>query len=61
RTATNVAGQALVPVIVAAREKILDHDAYNSASPSPIDSFGDDADRDEIRDAEPKTAVPATA
>ncbi|WP_405676157.1 dicarboxylate/amino acid:cation symporter [Streptomyces sp. NBC_01511] len=39
RTATNVAGQALVPVIVAAREKILDHDKYNSASASPIDEF----------------------
>ncbi|WP_405795833.1 dicarboxylate/amino acid:cation symporter [Streptomyces sp. NBC_01506] len=37
RTATNVAGQALVPVIVASREKILDHDKYNSASASPID------------------------
>ncbi|MDT9681622.1 dicarboxylate/amino acid:cation symporter [Streptomyces sp. TRM76323] len=37
RTATNVAGQALVPVIVAAREKILDLDAYNSASASPVD------------------------
>ncbi|MFI5758286.1 dicarboxylate/amino acid:cation symporter [Streptomyces sp. NPDC051569] len=37
RTATNVAGQALVPVIVAAREKILDHDAYNAASASPVD------------------------
>lgn len=37
RTATNVAGQALVPVLVSAREKILDHDAYDSASASPID------------------------
>ncbi|MEU9602907.1 dicarboxylate/amino acid:cation symporter [Streptomyces sp. NPDC048057] len=37
RTATNVAGQALIPVIVAARENILDHDQYNSASGSPID------------------------
>ncbi|MEU4270927.1 dicarboxylate/amino acid:cation symporter [Streptomyces sp. NPDC026092] len=37
RTATNVAGQALVPVVVAAREKILDLDAYNSASSSPVD------------------------
>lgn len=36
RTATNVAGQALVPVIVAAREKILDHDMYNSAGASPV-------------------------
>ncbi|MEU8706063.1 dicarboxylate/amino acid:cation symporter [Streptomyces sp. NPDC048565] len=37
RTATNVAGQALVPVLVSAREKILDHDAYDSASASPIE------------------------
>ncbi|RSS37923.1 dicarboxylate/amino acid:cation symporter [Streptomyces sp. WAC08241] len=37
RTATNVAGQALVPVVVAAREKILDHTAYENASSSPID------------------------
>ncbi|KAF4410921.1 MULTISPECIES: dicarboxylate/amino acid:cation symporter [Streptomyces] len=37
RTATNVAGQAAVPVIVAAREKLLDHEAYDSAHASPID------------------------
>ncbi|MEV5608103.1 dicarboxylate/amino acid:cation symporter [Streptomyces sp. NPDC052225] len=37
RTATNVAGQALIPVIVAAREKILDHDKYNQVTASPID------------------------
>ncbi|MFD0144412.1 MULTISPECIES: dicarboxylate/amino acid:cation symporter [unclassified Streptomyces] len=37
RTATNVAGQALIPVVVAAREKILDVDAYNAASSSPVD------------------------
>ncbi|MGW2179164.1 dicarboxylate/amino acid:cation symporter [Streptomyces sp. NPDC001732] len=37
RTATNVAGQALVPVIVSAREKILDREAYDSASSSPVD------------------------
>ncbi|MGW3835201.1 dicarboxylate/amino acid:cation symporter [Streptomyces microflavus] len=65
RTATNVAGQALVPVIVSAREKILDHDKYNSASASPIDAFGssDDAGRDGDRDRtpEPKDAVPVTA
>ncbi|WP_063736813.1 dicarboxylate/amino acid:cation symporter [Streptomyces sp. RTd22] len=41
RTATNVAGQALVPVVVSAREKILDHDAYTHATSSPLD------DRDE--------------
>ncbi|MFJ8863364.1 dicarboxylate/amino acid:cation symporter [Streptomyces sp. NPDC102451] len=52
RTATNVAGQALVPVIVSAREKILDHDAYNSASASPVEE-------PEVRDAEPK-GVPVT-
>ncbi|MEU9702126.1 dicarboxylate/amino acid:cation symporter [Streptomyces sp. NPDC047981] len=54
RTATNVAGQALVPVVVAAREKILDLDAYNSASASPVDGG-------EVREAEQKVAVPATA
>ncbi|MER5729635.1 dicarboxylate/amino acid:cation symporter [Streptomyces sp. NPDC002138] len=37
RTATNVAGQALVPVIVAAREGILDRTAYANASSSPLD------------------------
>ncbi|GHE60815.1 sodium:proton antiporter [Streptomyces longispororuber] len=37
RTATNVAGQALVPVVVAAREDILDRNAYESASASPLD------------------------
>ncbi|MFC9608466.1 dicarboxylate/amino acid:cation symporter [Streptomyces niveus] len=55
RTATNVAGQALVPVIVASREKILDHDKYNSASASPIDEpDASDADSRE-------TAVPVPA
>ncbi|MEV1020272.1 dicarboxylate/amino acid:cation symporter [Streptomyces sp. NPDC050264] len=37
RTATNVAGQVLVPVIVSAREKILDTKAYENASSSPVD------------------------
>ncbi|MFJ8650428.1 dicarboxylate/amino acid:cation symporter [Streptomyces sp. NPDC093546] len=54
RTATNVAGQALVPVVVAAREKILDLDAYNSASGSPVDER-------EVREAEQKVAVPVAA
>ncbi|MFD6280509.1 dicarboxylate/amino acid:cation symporter [Streptomyces sp. NPDC060209] len=53
RTATNVAGQALVPVIVAARENILDHDAYNSASASPVEE-------PEVLDAEAK-GVPVAA
>ncbi|WP_329021984.1 dicarboxylate/amino acid:cation symporter [Streptomyces sp. NBC_00690] len=54
RTATNVAGQALVPVIVASREKILDHDAYTSATSSPIDE-------DESTASERKAAVPVPA
>ncbi|MFF3631249.1 dicarboxylate/amino acid:cation symporter [Streptomyces sp. NPDC002164] len=59
RTATNVAGQALVPVIVSAREKILDHEAYATASSSPVD--GSDVSGDsEARDAEPRR-VPVTA
>ncbi|WP_335937076.1 dicarboxylate/amino acid:cation symporter [Streptomyces sp. PTD5-9] len=53
RTATNVAGQALIPVIVSAREKILDHEAYATASSSPVDE-------DEARDAEPQ-GVPVAA
>ncbi|MFF7650835.1 dicarboxylate/amino acid:cation symporter [Streptomyces sp. NPDC007983] len=53
RTATNVAGQALVPVVVSAREKILDHDAYTHATSSPLD------DRDEAA-AEPERQL-ATA
>ncbi len=32
RTATNVAGQSAVPIVVAAREKILDREAYDSAT-----------------------------
>ncbi|MFJ7066380.1 dicarboxylate/amino acid:cation symporter [Streptomyces sp. NPDC101115] len=55
RTATNVAGQALVPVIVSAREKILDVAAYESASASPVDDLVD------ARDAERKVTVPAAA
>ncbi|WAP57495.1 dicarboxylate/amino acid:cation symporter [Streptomyces sp. S465] len=45
RTATNVAGQSLIPVIVSAREKILDRDAYAHASASPLD----DSDEPERR------------
>ncbi len=51
RTATNVAGQALVPVVVSAREKILDHDAYTHASSSPLD------DRDEPAEPERQLAT----
>ncbi|RNG18963.1 dicarboxylate/amino acid:cation symporter [Streptomyces botrytidirepellens] len=51
RTATNVAGQALVPVVVSAREKILDHDAYAHATSSPLD------DRDEAAEPERQLAT----
>ncbi|MFE3901680.1 dicarboxylate/amino acid:cation symporter [Streptomyces sp. NPDC059153] len=37
RTATNVAGQVVTPLIVASREKILDRDRYNAATSSPVD------------------------
>ncbi|GAA0342065.1 dicarboxylate/amino acid:cation symporter [Streptomyces olivoreticuli] len=37
RTATNVAGQSVIPIIVASREKILDREAYDSATASPLD------------------------
>jgi len=49
RTAVNVAGQALVPTIVAKREGILDLDLYNA--PRDGDPF-----RDESRDDEAKPA-----
>ncbi|MGW1075571.1 dicarboxylate/amino acid:cation symporter [Streptomyces sp. NPDC002537] len=38
RTATNVAGQSVVPILVASRENILDRAAYDSATASPLDS-----------------------
>ncbi|MEO3842803.1 dicarboxylate/amino acid:cation symporter [Streptomyces sp. B22F1] len=44
RTATNVAGQAVIPVLVASQEKILDRDMYENATsfdlddPDPVDS-----------------------
>lgn len=63
RTATNVAGQALVPVLVSAREKILDHDAYNSASASPVDDaevHDAEVHDTEVHDTEPEQVpVPA--
>ncbi|PWD52474.1 sodium:proton antiporter [Serinibacter arcticus] len=50
RTAVNVAGQALVPTVVAKREGILDVERYESASAE--DLFSDDDDEREVaRDA----------
>ncbi len=40
RTATNVAGQALVPTIVAKRNGLIDLDVYNGAKVSSIDEAG---------------------
>ncbi|GGL73228.1 sodium:proton antiporter [Streptomyces fumigatiscleroticus] len=37
RTATNVAGQVVAPVIVAAREKILDRDKFDAVASSPVE------------------------
>lgn len=45
RTAVNVAGQALIPTIVAKRERILDLVKYNSANSENL--FEDDEDRAE--------------
>lgn len=53
RTATNVAGQALIPVIVAKRNGLLDEQVYNAANVSSIES-----DRDPS-DVQQKVAVPA--
>jgi Na+/H+-dicarboxylate symporter len=38
RTATNVAGQVVAPLIVAARENILDRDKFNSVAATPVDA-----------------------
>ncbi|MFH9175954.1 dicarboxylate/amino acid:cation symporter [Streptomyces albogriseolus] len=51
RTATNVAGQALVPVVVSAREGLLDRDKYNAVHASPVD------ETPEVEDARPVTAA----
>ena len=59
RTATNVAGQALVPTIVAAREGTLDRAAYDSAGRrSPLDPVDSETDGGSRR-ADELTPVPA--
>lgn len=59
RTATNVAGQALVPVIVAAREGILDKVAYATASSSLLDepARAEVASSDADADADPEKVL----
>ncbi|MFJ2191541.1 hypothetical protein ACIOJE_27020 [Kitasatospora sp. NPDC087861] len=56
-TATNVAGQVLVPVLVASREKILDVAAYNH----PSGDLYDDAPSAVIPAQADKEAAPAAA
>lgn len=55
RTATNVAGQALVPTIVAKRNGLLDLDVYNAANVASIDD-----DDTEVRSARPADLAVAT-
>lgn len=40
---TNVAGQSVVPVLLSAREKILDRDKYASARSIDLDGFEQEA------------------
>ncbi len=57
RTAVNVAGQALVPTIVAKREGILDEERYRTGAPA--DPLRTVADRDGV-DADLRTGEPAS-
>ncbi|MEU7980573.1 dicarboxylate/amino acid:cation symporter [Micromonospora sp. NPDC049081] len=62
RTATNVAGQAVVPTIVAAREGILDRDAYANAGRRDLtDADLTDADGTADRPARRDDLTPAPA
>ncbi len=59
RTAVNVAGQALVPLIVSKREGILDEAKYNSASSQ--DLFSDDEALAEDSEAADPAAAQSSA
>lgn len=61
RTATNVTGQAVVPVLVSAREKILDTDAYTSARSFDIDRMEDEDMSEEPAGDRIGSASPALA
>ena len=58
RTATNVAGQALIPLIVAKRNGLVDLDVYDAAN---VDSFGDGDREDRAAEDAARTPVPAGA
>jgi Na+/H+-dicarboxylate symporter len=51
RTAVNVAGQALVPTIVAKREGLLDLDRYRATS--TVDALAPAETETELREPEP--------
>ncbi|MFU9038680.1 MULTISPECIES: hypothetical protein [Streptomyces] len=51
---TNVAGQSVIPILVSAKEKILDREAYNSAKSISLTAAA-------AADAEEKVSVPAAA
>jgi len=55
RTATNVAGQSVIPVLVSAREGILDRGKYASARAADLESF--DPEREPEPKPEPAAAV----
>ncbi|MGW9044030.1 hypothetical protein ACWGQL_15930 [Streptomyces lydicus] len=50
---TNVAGQSVIPILVSAKEKILDRDAYNSAKSISLDA----ATVDVVEEKVPATAA----
>lgn len=58
RTAINVAGQALVPTIVAKREGILDHRLYNAARTG--DPFVEETEPADVAASEQPTVPPAS-
>lgn len=49
-----MAGQSVIPILVSAREKILDRDAYSGAKSISLDTAGTEG-------AEEKVSVPAAA
>jgi len=59
RTAVNVAGQALIPAIVAKRQGILDETLYNA--PRNGDPFSDDTTDDATDDAGNPAVDPSAA
>ncbi|GAB2814276.1 dicarboxylate/amino acid:cation symporter [Streptomyces daliensis] len=57
RTATNVAGQVVIPVLVSAREKILDVDAFRNARSFSLDELDSDSGPRESAVREPAAAT----